>query len=423
MSDCDRNYFELCNDVLGELYFDEVDTFDELEDIEEGRRAKRELNKALNFICNQENGAWTFREQHSIIVPVKGVSHYDKPCGFIEYVKYPKSNLVLGYYDEHKYYASSATGTPTGYWMSDGKIRLYPTPDRTYNDDVIEVHFWTYNYAKDCCQMLKPKMKYETDTPIIPNHHRDILVYKVCADWRADARDSQSLHYKELYKYMLGENKKPEEVDVERIFLFEDLSKYIPAQKYRNGAMKGCIVKATYPVYNAQNITEPMKSLKIAHLVDRVEDFVASNQNEFKGVPLYIKIVRDVVDSYFSQYEFDLYNKWSMTYDYIDYNDNWLNPEEIPYLGELHSDWNHSQVPVYYMMNTFYKKASKYDAIGLYGYANYLTKRNLWMNMGQLYARTTVDDDESANTRNLITSFLIYNPNNFPVTVNYMTFA
>ena len=45
------------------------------------------------------------------------------------------------------------------------------------------------------------------------------------------------------------------------------------------------------------------------------------------------------------------------------------------------------------------------------------------MNMGQLYARTTVDDDESANTRNLITSFLIYNPNNFPVTVNYMTFA
>ena len=50
MSDCDRNYFELCNDILGELYFDEVDTFDELEDIEEGRRAKRELNKALNFI-------------------------------------------------------------------------------------------------------------------------------------------------------------------------------------------------------------------------------------------------------------------------------------------------------------------------------------------------------------------------------------
>ena len=145
---------------------------------------------------------------------------------------------------------------------------------------------------------------------------------------------------------MLGENKKSEDVDVERIFLFEDLSKYIPAQKYRNGAMKGCIVKATYPVYNAQNITEPMKSLKIAHLVDRVEDFVASNQNEFKGVPLYIKIVRDVVDSYFSQYEFDLYNKWSMTYDDIDYNDNWLNPEEIPYLGELHSDWNHSQDPL-----------------------------------------------------------------------------
>ena len=75
------------------------------------------------------------------------------------------------------------------------------------------------------------------------------------------------------------------------------------------------------------------------------------------------------------------------------------------------------------MMNTFYKKASRYDAIGLCGYTHYLTNRNLCMNMGQLYARTSVDDDESANTRNLITSFLIYNPNNFPVTVNYMTFA
>ena len=42
--------------------------------------------------------------------------------------------------------------------------------------------------------------------------------------------------------------------------------------------------------------------------------------------------------------------------------------------------------------------------------------------MGQLYARTTVEDDESSNTRNLIPSFIIYNPNNFPVTVNYMTF-
>lgn len=195
------NYFELCNEILAELYFDEVENFEDLDEIEEGKRVKRELNKALKFICNQENGAWTFREQEGVIVPVKDVAYYDKPQGFIRYLKRPKSNLVLGYYDRYKYYTSNTTGNPTGYWMENGKIRLYPTPDVTYNDDVVKVEFLTYNYAKDCCNLLKPKMEYETDKPIIPEHHQDILVYKVCADWRANAADNQSRFYKEQFSY------------------------------------------------------------------------------------------------------------------------------------------------------------------------------------------------------------------------------
>lgn len=228
--------------------------------------------------------------------------------------------------------------------------------------------------------------------------------------------------YRELYDYLLG-IKHEEHAEVERIFLFEDLTKYIPANKYRNGAMKGCVIKATYPVYNATNITETMRSLKIAHLVDRIEDFTSVASNPETGLPVYIRVVRDVVDSYFSQYEFDLYKKWSMNYGDINYLDNWIDPEEVPYLQFFHSEWEHSHVPVYYMMNTYYKVAAKYDAVGLYGYANYLTKRKLWMNMGQLYARTAVEDDESSITHNLIPSILIYNPNEFPVTINYMTFA
>jgi len=80
-------------------------------------------------------------------------------------------------------------------------------------------------------------------------------------------------------------------------------------------------------------------------------------------------------------------------------------------------------VPNYYVLNSLYKDAIKYDAIGLYGYATYLSKHNEWMTMGQFYARTTIEDDETNNTKNLIPSFIIYNPNSFPVTVNYMTFA
>lgn len=224
-----------------------------------------------------------------------------------------------------------------------------------------------------------------------------------------------------------------------RVFLFEDMTKYVPAQKYRNGAMKGCVVKATYPIYNASNITESMRSLKIVHLMNRIEDYVNVNSNRATGLPLYAKVIRDVVDSYYSQYEYDIYNKWSMNFDEIGMTDDWIDPEDVPcmndstelYMGDfkykkstdMPSLWAHSMTPSYYVANTFYKAAAKYEAVGLYGFATYATRHNLWMNMGQLYIRTTVDDDESLNTRNMISSFIIYNPNDFPVTVNYMTFA
>jgi hypothetical protein len=166
-----------------------------------------------------------------------------------------------------------------------------------------------------------------------------------------------------------------------------------------------------------------MRSLKIAHLVDRVEEFYTTMQNEYSGLPLYVRVIRDVVDSYFSQYEYDIFNKWSNAYTHINYKDNWIDPEEIPFVHNFRSEWEHSHVPNYYMLNSLYKDVQHYDAIGLYGYANYLSKHNGWMVMGQFYARTAVADDPASNTRNLIPSFIIYNPNGFPVQVKYMTFV
>lgn len=212
--------------------------------------------------------------------------------------------------------------------------------------------------------------------------------------------------------------------------LFEDLTKYVPPIKYRNGAMKGCVVVATYPVFNADDIQETQRSLKIGHLVDRVEEFFAIQENlngthEEGDIPLYVRILRDVVDSYYSQYEFDMFKKWSNGYSYMNTADTWIEPGEIPVINYDQHDrnsWSHSHVPHYYMLNTIYKDENRYEALGLHGYATYLSKHNLWLPMGQLYARTAVEDDESKKTRNLIPSFIIYNPNPFPVTINYMTF-
>lgn len=211
------------------------------------------------------------------------------------------------------------------------------------------------------------------------------------------------------------------------VYLFEDLTKYHPAIKYRNGAMKGCLVYATYPQFNDSGIYDTQRSLKIGHLVDRIEDFYTSPQNAFTGLPMYARVVRDVVDSYYSQYEYDVYKKWSNGYSYININDEWIDPNEIPVVNfdehDAENYWSHSEVPNSYVLNSIYKDESIYDAIGLYGYATYLSKKNLWATMGQIYLRTTVEDDESENTKNLISSFIIYNPNPFPVSVKYMTFA
>ena len=55
MSSKNKNFFDLCNEILDELYYEQVDSFDELENLTEGRRVKKELNRALYTICNNEN--------------------------------------------------------------------------------------------------------------------------------------------------------------------------------------------------------------------------------------------------------------------------------------------------------------------------------------------------------------------------------
>ena len=254
-------------------------------------------------------------------------------------------------------------------------------------------------------------------TPLAEETYRyiyDILGKNMTSDTSTDFTDMFELNSDVLFNSIL----------------FEDLTKYVPPIKYRNGAMKGCVVVATYPVFNDDDIQETQRSLKIGHLVDRVEEFFTIQENlngthEEGDIPLYVRVLRDVVDSYYSQYEFDMFKKWSNGYSYMNTTDTWIEPGEIPVINYDQHDknsWSHSHVPHYYMLNTIYKDENKYEALGLHGYATYLSKHNLWLPMGQLYARTAVEDDESKKTRNLIPSFIIYNPNPFPVTINYMTF-
>ena len=50
-----KNYFDLCNEVLTELFYEKTSTFEELSELTEGIKVKQDLNSALALICNSEN--------------------------------------------------------------------------------------------------------------------------------------------------------------------------------------------------------------------------------------------------------------------------------------------------------------------------------------------------------------------------------
>ena len=215
-----------------------------------------------------------------------------------------------------------------------------------------------------------------------------------------------------------------EESDVKKIWLFEDFSKRIAPRKYRNGAMKGLLLKATYPQYNADSIYDYQKSLKIVHLQDSVEEWYMVPESLFNGTCVAARKIIDVVDGYFSQYDTDAYNRWLGKYSHINGGDNWIDSDEVPQVvPEMFKLWKASHTPYSLQAESIYKDMETRDVMGVEGYCAYCTKNNLWKNMGQLYSLTSIEDDEHPYCRNLIPSFIVYNPNPFPVQLNYIVFG
>ena len=187
-------------------------------------------------------------------------------------------------------------------------------------------------------------------------------------------------------------------IDNGRCYIFEDIKQYISNKKYRNGAMKGIVVKATFPIFNADDIYDYQESLQFAHLVDRIEDFIPIPNELYDGNDVYVRRLVDVVDTYNPLY--DNYHS-SCACDCTGCDTNITTKDDL--IVDIMCKDNH---------------------IGLEGYCNYLTEKNLWNTMGQLYVRTSIPDDPNEPyCKNYIPSTIIYNPNPFPVIINYLTFA
>lgn len=195
-----KNYFNLCNEVLQELFYEKVDTFEELSDITEGEKVKQMLNDSLIYICNNENTPWRFRDVDVLMPLVSGIKEYNNVNGYIDYIRYVDTPIVLKYDLYHKYNPINMVGMPLRYWIDEGKIKFDFTPDDNQNNRLLSIHYVTNDFAKDECGNYKPLMVNATDVPIIPIQHRNILKWDVCANWRASINDAKAAYYRSKYK-------------------------------------------------------------------------------------------------------------------------------------------------------------------------------------------------------------------------------
>ena len=216
-----------------------------------------------------------------------------------------------------------------------------------------------------------------------------------------------------------------EEHDVQKIYLYEDFTKYVPSHRYPNGAMKGCLVNIIYPKYNADDITEFEKAVKIAHVVDRVQEFYAIPESLIDGTFTGIRKLINVSDKFRCDYDDNLYNKWMGYYSHVNVNDDWIEADEIPQVvPEMLTTWESSSVSYSQQALSIYKDIEHRETMSLEGYCAYLEKTGGWMTVGQFYARFSIPDNpEYPEVKNLVPSFIIYNPNRFPVQAKFMIFV
>lgn len=203
-----RNYFNLCNDILREMYYEEAVTFSELDNTTEGKKVKYKLNQILTEICIQEKDIWKFRERTKQLFLIEGISKYPMVNGFIEYIVPMAYPSPLQYNPNWKYLPRYSIGRPIQYRLYGDNIEMFPIPNGNSDGLEFEIKYLTNDCATDTDGFDKEQLELETDEPIIPNRYRDILVYGVCKDLRAGINDSKSLffdkRYKDLYRSMLS---------------------------------------------------------------------------------------------------------------------------------------------------------------------------------------------------------------------------
>ena len=185
---------------------------------------------------------------------------------------------------------------------------------------------------------------------------------------------------------------------------------YVPPRKYRNGAFKGIVLVPTYPQFNADNIHSEQKALYISHIKDRIDKFYPIDAD---GKILYDKVSKDVIDSYEDIAEKEKFDLWRFSEEGVSKWKEWFEADE------KHEDknWDESKIG-----DAISAGEHNRNITGIYGFINWAWEHNNFNKFGSLYTIIAPTDTADTDTKNLIPSFIVYNPNDFPIQISSILF-
>jgi hypothetical protein len=221
--------------------------------------------------------------------------------------------------------------------------------------------------------------------------------------------------------------------------LIEDVSSQVPASKYPNTAMLGYMLKVAYP---ASATDESLLYVNVNHVPDTLTYYESADVSIFSTPDVYHdSSVYYQVHSQ-SVNVFDTSALWYMnTTSYFDAS---ANPVDVS-VFVTDASWHTSTYSVIdsstivqildasasYDASTYYVQYTKKVDVGMNGdstvdtmsagdYLNYVDTNYQWEKVGVFRSWLTAEDPDNSNVENLITGFYVFNPQTFPVQIEYM---
>ena len=197
-------FLDIYNDVAGQawsMYDGDAESVDEMESA-----LKSSINKALSELwCSYP---FPFRIKNMSFVTREDVNEYATPNGNIlkktvlgeQVYSIRIGKNYLEYLDEFET-LETKSGTPTGFYVSNENIYLYPTPDKAYT---VNIEYLTLAIGEDDFGTAVFSLVNDEDTIDIPEKYENIfknaLITKSMLYAIASESDENYSGYKEQYE-------------------------------------------------------------------------------------------------------------------------------------------------------------------------------------------------------------------------------